>query len=76
LQAIPSWPNHKFSGLDRFTGVFYKKIKYILIPDIKTVFDTIMENLSLTLHLLSGSHIMVIPKKADVEPSATHSHPF
>jgi hypothetical protein len=61
--VIKSWSPNKATGPDSFTGEFYQSFMEILLSDIKQVFDTIMENPSITLHPLNGSHKVIIPKK-------------
>jgi hypothetical protein len=65
IHAINSWPSHKFPGSDGFSGEFYQKFKELMIPDLKQVLEHVIARPETTLYPLSGSHIVLIPKKSD-----------
>jgi hypothetical protein len=47
--VILGWPHNKSPGPEGLTGEFYQCFRELLLPDLLSVFNTVMENPEMTL---------------------------
>jgi hypothetical protein len=63
--VILGWPRNKLSGPEGLTGEFYQCFRELLLPDLLSVFNTVMENPEMMLAPLNDSHITLVQKKGN-----------
>lgn len=56
-QAISTWPKNKSASLDGFIGEFYQRFRDIIIPNLLSVFHSIIETRTQILYPLNDSSL-------------------